>query len=180
MRSPVAFRYARALLDLGIEKGNYALLQKQLRQLAEIYDESPALRAIISNPSVATSECRTVIEQIAQRSAFNPFIRNFALLLLDNDRFSLVATIADELDELVDAHAGNVRAQVTTSKPLKDSQVATIKGAIARLTGKNVLLQTEVDPSILGGVVTRVGDTIYDGSVRTQLETIRENILDEA
>ena len=81
--------------------------------------------------------------------------------------------------QLVDQHAGNVRAHVTTAKPLKDSQVAVIKSAIAQMTGKNVLLETAVDADIVGGVVTRIGNTMYDGSVRTQLETIRDSILEE-
>lgn len=179
MRGPVAKRYARALLELGVEKGNYALLQKQLRELAGLYEGSPELRAILTNPSVSVAERRKVVETIAARSMWNPFVKNFALLLLDNDRFDHVTGIADELDQLVDTHAGNVRAQVTTAQPLKDSQVAVIKGAIAKLTGKNVLLETSVDPEILGGVVTRVGNTLYDGSVRTQLETLRESILKE-
>ena len=179
MRGPIAKRYARALLELGIEKGNYALLQKQVRDLATIYESSPELRAIISNPSVSVAERRKVVETIAGRGSFSPLMRNFAMLLLDNDRFDHVGGIAEELDEMVDVHAGNVRAQVTTAAPLMDSQIATLKGAIAKLTGKNVLLQTSVDPEILGGVITRVGNTLYDGSVRTQLDTIRESILKE-
>jgi F-type H+-transporting ATPase subunit delta len=150
-----------------------------LRELADIYTQSPQLRAIVKNPSVGVDERRAVLEKIAKRSGWTPFIRNLAFLLLDNDRFDYVDGIAAEFEEMLDAHAGNVRAYVTTAQPLKDSQIATIKGAIARLTGKNVLLETDVDPEILGGVVTRIGSTLYDGSVRTQLETIRESILDE-
>jgi len=179
MRGPVAKRYARALLELGVEKGNFAVLQTQLRELAQVYEQSPELRAILTNPSVSIAERRRVVDAIAQKSAWVPFIRNFALLLLDNNRFDHVDGIADELDDLIDQHAGNVRAHVTTAKPLKDSQVAVITGAIAKLTGKTVLLETSVDPDILGGVVTRVGNTLYDGSVRTQLETLRESILKE-
>lgn len=180
MRGPVAKRYARALLEIGVEKSNFALLQKQVRELANLYAGSAPLRAIVTNPSVRTDERRAVIEQIAARAAFNPLVRNFALLLLDNDRFDHIGAIADALDMLVDEHAGNVRAEVTTAAPLKDSQVASIKGALAKLTGKNVLLDTAVDPEILGGAITRVGSTLYDGSVRTQLDTIRASILDQA
>jgi F-type H+-transporting ATPase subunit delta len=179
MRAPVTKRYARALLDLGLEKGNHAVLQTQLRELADLYDGSPELRTVVQNPSVRVDERHEVLSTIAKRGGWTPFIRNLAFVLLDNDRFGEVGDIADEYEELLDAHAGNVRARVTTAQPLKDSQVATIKGAIAKLTGKTVLLETEVDPDILGGVITRVGSTLYDGSVRTQLEAIRESILDE-
>lgn len=179
MRGPVAKRYARALLDLGVEKGKFAVFQKQLRDLADAYGGSPELRAILNNPGVSGAERRKVLETISQKAMFDPLLRNFAMILLDNDRFEYVEHIAEEFDALVDEHSGNVRATVTTAKELKDSQVAVIKGAIAKLTGKNVLLETEVDPEILGGVVTRVGNTLYDGSVRTQLETLKESILKE-
>lgn len=179
MRGPVAKRYAQALFDLGREKNKLPVLQRQLRDLAEAYDKSPELRAILLNPGVSIAERRRVVETIAQKAMFDPFMKNFALLLLDNDRFDHVAGIADAFDSLVDVSSGNVRAQVTTAQPLKDSQVAVIKGALTKLTGKNVLLETDVDPELLGGVVTRVGNTLYDGSVRTQLETIKESILKE-
>lgn len=179
MRGPVAKRYARALLDLGVEKGNSATLKKQLRELADVYTSSKELRAIISNPSVRVDERRAVLSKIASQSNWTAFITNLSFILLDNDRFDHVEGIADAFDAMLDQHAGNVRAEVTTAQPMKDSQVATIKGAIAKLTGKNVLLETRVDPEILGGVVTRIGSTVYDGSVSTQLETIRESILDE-
>jgi F-type H+-transporting ATPase subunit delta len=179
MRGQAAKRYARARLEIGIENSNHALLHKQVHEVAKVYESSAAFRAIVTNPSVTVDERRKVVDQIAQRSGWNPMIRNFSLLLLDNDRFDHIEGIAAELDDFVDVHSGNVRAHVTTASALKDSQVATIKGAIAKLTGKNVLLETSVDPAIMGGVVTRVGSTLYDGSVRTQLDTLRESILDE-
>lgn len=179
MRGLVAKRYARALLELGNEQNNYALLQKQTRELADVWQSSSDLRSIVTNPSVRIDERRKVIAGIAAKAGWHTLLKNFSLLLLDNGRFDHVVDIANELDTLVDEQAGNVRAEVTTAQQLKDSQVATIKGAIAKLTGKNVLLETRVDPEILGGVVTRVGGTLYDGSVRTQLDMIRDSILDE-
>jgi len=179
MRGQLAKRYARALLEIGIENSNYALIQKQVRELADLYEDSAPLRSIVANPGVTMDERRKVVDQIAQRASFHPMMRNFTMLLLDNDRFNVIGGIADELDDLVDVHAGNVRAHVTTATALKDSQVAVIKGAIAKMTGKNVLLETAVDPDLVGGVVTRVGSTVYDGSVRTQLDTIRDSILEE-
>lgn len=179
MQGLVAKRYARALLDIGIASSTYTTMQRQVRDLANLYTKSADLRLVVSNPGISVRERRDVMNEVATKSGFGPMVRNFAMLLLDNDRFDHISSIADELDELVDIQDGNVRAHVTTASPLKDSQVAVIKGAIAKLTGKNVLLDTAVDPEILGGVVTRVGSTVYDGSIRTQLETIRESILDE-
>ena len=179
MRGPVAKRYARALLEIGVAHANLPMLQRQVRDLATMFDGSDALQAIVSNPGVTMTERRAVVEAVAKKSAFHAMVRNFAMLLLDNARFDHVGGIADELDAMADEHQGNVRAHVTTSTALKDSQVASIKGAIAALTGKKVLLETDVDPDIIGGIVTRVGNTVYDGSVRSQLNTIRDSILRE-
>lgn len=179
MRSPVDKRYAKAIVDLGVEKGNLATLQAQLRELADAYEGSSELRAIMLNPSVRLEERRSIVRSIAQRSGWDPMVRNFTLLLLDNDRFAHITGIADTVDQMVDRRLGNVRAKVTTAWPIKDSQLAVLQGALARLTGKNVLLESDVDDALLGGVVTRVGSTVYDGSVRTQLQSIREAILEE-
>lgn len=179
MRGPVAKRYARAMVDLGVEKGNLQTLQAQLRELADAYEGSRELRAIMLNPSVRLEERRGIVRSIAQRAGWTPMVTNFALLLLDNDRFAYIAHIADTVDEMVDRHLGNVRAKVTTAWPMKDSQIAVLQGALARLTGKNVLLEADVDDALLGGIVTKVGSTVFDGSVRTQLASIREAILEE-
>lgn len=179
MRGQLAKRYARAMLEIGIAGSNHAVIQKQVRRLAELFEGSAPLRAIVKNPGVSMNERRAVVDQIAKRTSFHPMVRNFMMLLLDNDRFDYIGGIADELDDMVDVHAGNVRASVTTATPLQAAQVAVIKDAIAKLTGKNVLLETDVDPALVGGIVTRVGGTVYDGSVRTQLETLRDSILDE-
>lgn len=179
MRGSVGKRYAKALLEVGVSHNKLERLQKDVAELASLYEGSDDLRAIISNPSVGTEERRKVIDTIAQKAGWDPFTRNFSLILVDNERFSAVSAISEELGKLVDTHLGNVRAAVTSARPLKDSQIANVKGAIAKLTGKNVLLETEVDPTILGGLITKIGTTVYDGSVATQIATLKESILRE-
>lgn len=179
MRGPVAKRYARAMLELALAHNAGPLFQRQLTELAEIYEGSAPFRAIIANPSVSVDERRKLVSEIAARAGFAPLVKNFALLLLDNARFDHVVAISASYNDQFDQHQGNVRALVTTAKPLKDAQVTAIKNAIAKLTGKTVLLQTAVDPELIGGAVTRIGSTMYDGSVRTQLQTIRNSILEE-
>lgn len=178
MKHPVSRRYARAFLDIGIERGNYLELQSQLREFADAYKTSEPLRLVISNPSIKVAERREVIRKVAAKAGWDQVLTNFALLLLDKDRVEFIEHIAEEFDVLVDQHDGNVRAHVTSAKPLKDSQIASLQGAISRMTGKNVLLETDTDSDLIGGLVTRIGDTVYDGSVRTQLSTLRESILE--
>lgn len=179
MQNAVSKRYAKALLEVGIAHNKLDKLQSDIAELAGLYDGSRDLRAIIANPSVGATERRKVLESLATRAGWDGFTKNFALILVDNERFDAISGIRDSLQALVDVHKGDVRATVTSATPLKDSQVANVKGAIAKITGKNVLLETEVDPSILGGLVTHIGSTVYDGSVATQIQSLKESILRE-
>lgn len=179
MKHPASKRYAKAVLDIGTERGNYRTLQLQLRELATIYEKSVEFRAIVANPSVKIEERRAVVRGIAQRANWDAMTINLALLLIDKTRIQAVSDIANELDSLIDAHDGNVRATVTTATRLDFTQTERIKQALAAMTGKKVILSSAVDPEIIGGVVTRIGDTILDGSVRTQLNTLRHSILKE-
>jgi F-type H+-transporting ATPase subunit delta len=103
--------------------------------------------------------------------------KNFALLLLDRERIPQLPDIARELRLMVDEKAGRVRATVTSARALPAEQVAQIQATLEKATGKKVLLDKAEDPSLLGGVVAKLGDTVYDGSVRSQLERMREQIL---
>ncbi len=179
MRNLASKRYARALLQIGIERGNTKLLQTQLAELATIFVQSPEFRMVIANPSISIDERRQVIRQIAQKANWDAMMVNLALLLVDKDRIQNVAEISEEFQLLVDVHEGNVRATVTSARTLGLGQIEQIKQALAQVTGKKVIVTTAVDASLLGGVVTRVGDTVYDGSVKTQLNRIRESILAE-
>lgn len=179
MKNPASKRYAKAFLDIGIQRGNLKTLQLQLRDLATVYEKSTEFRAIVGNPSVRIDERRTIMRAIAQKAGWDAMMLNLSLLLIDKDRIMLVGDIADAFDRLVDVHEGNVRATVTTANRLDFAQTERIKQAIATMTGKKVILTTAVEPELIGGVVTRIGDTILDGSVRTQLNNLRQSILEE-
>ena len=176
---PVARRYAKAMLDIGTEHGTAEELREQLDALAKLYQDSKPFRNALLNPSVKLEERRRVIKTMGQKIGLNAMLINFAQLLLDNDRFRVLPAIAEQYSAMVDARSGRVRARVTSAEPLDPVQQTRLKAALGKLTGKDVLLETEVDQAILGGVVTRIGTTIYDGSIRTQLETLRTSILDE-
>ena len=179
MKHPASKRYAKAFLDIGIETSNHRALQGQLRDLATAFQKSADFRTVVSNPSIRIDERRATIRAIGQGAGWNPMMVNLALLLVDKDRMKYVGDIADELDRLVDLHDGNVRATVTTATKLEQTQIESIKAALIAMTGKQVILSTEVDPLLIGGVMTRIGDKVLDGSVRTQLNTLRQTILEE-
>jgi F-type H+-transporting ATPase subunit delta len=176
---PVARRYAQALLEIGVEQDNYEKLRDQLDEMAALYEQSKPFRTALLNPSIGLDERRKVIRAIAEKRDWHQMLINFALLLLDNDRFRIVPTMARTFGRLVDQQSGNVRAQVTSAVALDDTQKRNIKTTLDQITGKNVLLETEVDEALLGGAVTRIGSMVYDGSVRSQIERLRESILAE-
>ncbi len=179
MRNPVSKRYARAFLELGVANGSYSTLQKQLREFADAFGESRDLQNVVLNPGVRVDERRNIVRAIGQKQGWDTMMLNLTLLLIDKDRIALVQDIADVFDAMVDEHDGNVRATVTSARSLNPTQVGEIKTAIAKMTGKNVLLETSVDEALLGGVVTRVGGKVFDGSVRTQLQTLKDSILQD-
>jgi F-type H+-transporting ATPase subunit delta len=176
---PVAKRYAHALLELGAERGNTETLREQLDALAELFGESKVFRTSMLNPSVDLEERRNTVRAVADKLDLDEIVKNFCLLLLDNDRFRVLPHIAEVFGKQVDDRSGNVRATVTSATELSDEQVKRIKEALSDVTGKNVVVEKAVDASLLGGVVARVGSRVYDGSVRTQLESLRESILRE-
>src|SRR5262245_44450208 len=173
----LARRYARAVLDIGIAKGTYEQLGKDLDDLAAIYSGSRDLTEALTNPVFPMSRRRAVLEAILERAAVTPVTRNFVLLLLDRERIPYLPAIARELRAMVDERAGRVRAVVTSARALSDENVANIQAALEKVSGKKVLLERREDPTLLGGVVAKVADVVYDGSVRTQLESMRERFL---
>jgi F-type H+-transporting ATPase subunit delta len=173
----LARRYARALLDIGISKGVYEQLGKDLDVLGALYSGSRDLTEALTNPVFPMARRRAVLESVLERAAVSPITRNFLLLLLDRERMPYVPAIARELRLMVDERAGRVRAVVTSAAPLSAEHVASIQAALEKSSGKKVLLEKREDPSLLGGVVAKVGDVVYDGSVRTQLESMRERFL---
>jgi F-type H+-transporting ATPase subunit delta len=173
----VARRYARALFDLGVDKGNFEALGQDLANLAQLYAESRELRQTLENPVFKASQKRKIVETVVPRVTQNPVVRNFALLLVDRGRINTLPLIARAYQEMTDKQLGRVRATVTSAKPLDPATESEIQRALERRTGKKVLMKSEVDPTLIGGVVARVGDLVLDGSLRTRLASVGNRIL---
>src|SRR6185436_17518013 len=119
---------------------------------------------------------RRVLDQLLQRISAAPHIRNLVYLLLDGERLSSLEAISREVDAMIEAKAGRMSAEVTSARPLDASQLSQIINALEKLSGKKVAVTRREDPELLGGVVARLGDTIYDGSLRTQLPPLRTEL----
>jgi F-type H+-transporting ATPase subunit delta len=175
----LARRYARALLELGVQQKNFEQLGKELDELAAMYSGSRDLVEALTNPVFAPSRRRTVLEAILDRVQVSPVTRNFTLLLFDRDRIAYLPAVAREMEAMVDERSGRARGSVVSARPLLPEQVAKVKSSLEKLTGKKIVLDKKEDPALIGGLVARVGDTVYDGSIRTQLEQMRERFLAE-
>ena len=174
----LARRYARALFDIGAQQGTFDQLGNEVEELARAYAGSRDLQEALTNPIFPRAKRRAVLEAVVQRAAASPVTRNFALLLLDRERVPYLPAIARELRAMVDEKAGRVRAEVTSARPLEPAHAVRIASSLQKLTGaKHVVLDKREDPELLGGIVTKIGDVVYDGSVRTQLEQMRERFL---
>ncbi len=173
----VARRYARALFQIGVDTGTYEALGQELGDLAALFEESVELRQTLVNPVFKPSEKRAILEKILPRVTPSPVVQRFALLLLDRGRIVLLASLARAYREMADAHAGRVRAVVTSATPLSAADLERVRRTLERRTKKTVMLEAQVDPSLIGGLVARVGDLVLDGSVRTQLSTLRDKLL---
>lgn len=177
--APVAGRYAQALFELGIEKDQVEPLGEALAELSRFFKDSAELRSVLLNPAIKLSERRDVIDAVAKKAQWPPLFRNFVMLLLDKDRLRHVGEIAKAYAIKMDDNLGRARARVTSAVALGDEDLETLKKRLGEMTGKDVVMTTDVDEELIGGVIARVGGTIYDGSVRTQLQRMREAILKE-
>lgn len=175
----LARRYAKALLEIGVRQQTYDALGRELDRTADVFAKSPELRTALENPVFPLDKRRLVLDELARRLALSKTVRNFVMLLLEKGRIAALPDIARAHHALVDEHAGRVRATVTSARPLDPKLEARLKSALEKQSGKTVLLEKREDPSIVGGLVTQLGDLVYDGSVRTQLQQMREKLLSE-
>ena len=174
---PVAKRYARALFELGVDNDELEAYGEALGEATKLFEKSAELRAVLLNPALKLEERRGVISALADKAQWPKLFRNFVMLLLDKDRLRYVASINRAFQRGLDEHQGRARARVTSAIELDDGQREQLRTRLGELTGKDVVMTTEVDEELIGGVVARVGSTIYDGSVRTHLQRMREAIL---
>jgi F-type H+-transporting ATPase subunit delta len=170
----LARRYARAVLELGTANGNLDKLGADLRALARAMHDSTELVTALTNPAIRRADRRRVIDGLLQRVAADPHSKNLVYLLLDGERLASLEAISREVDAMIEAKSGRLAAEVTSAKPLDATQLSQIITALEKLSGKKVAVTRREDPDLLGGVVAKLGDTVYDGSLRTQLRALRD------
>jgi F-type H+-transporting ATPase subunit delta len=173
----IARRYAKALLEIGQETGSLDALVDELARAALAYDSSPELRQALENPLVPHESKKAVTAEIADRLGLGETARNTLQLLVDRRRMRVLPGIAQLLKEMNDLKKGVLRAEVISAAPLSDGYYEKLHAQLEKLTGKNVALDRKIDPALIAGVVTRIGDTVYDGSVLARLREMRQALM---
>ncbi len=172
----MARRYAVALADVVKKRDEAQAVQADLTGWAALLDENPNLREVFRNPTVAYDSKHKVLNTLITRTRVGHTTANFLQVLLRNQRLTDLSEINRSFARVLDERAGVVSAQVTTARPVAASAQEALRGRLTLLTGQNVRLQFAVDEELIGGIVTRIGSTVYDGSVRTQLQQIKQQM----
>lgn len=171
-----AARYARALFDVALKESDPVQIERDLGSFAGLMSSNGELHGALTNPAVPASAKHHIVDAVAQRLNTATPAHKLLLLLADRDRLGLMPELLDVYRERLREHQQVVRAEVTTAAPLPPERVAQLQHKLSTVTGRTVDMKTTVDPSIIGGIVTRIGSTVYDGSIATQLTKLREKL----
>ncbi|HZQ93760.1 MAG TPA: ATP synthase F1 subunit delta [Candidatus Sulfotelmatobacter sp.] len=173
----VASTYARAFADVVFgARMDATRAIGGLRQIAALVEQSTELRRVWENPAVPADQKRKLLDVIVQRDGIDRPVRNLIAVLIDQRRLPFLPRIVEQLEKELDSRMGFAEAQISSARELSDAEKRTLEAQIAKVTGKKVRAQYGMDPSLLGGAVVRIGSTIYDGSVKGQLERMKEAI----
>ena len=171
-----AARYARALFDVALKESDPVQVERDLAALAGLMSQNPELHSALTNPAIPVSAKHQITDTLATRLNMAKPAHKLLLLLADRDRLTMMTDLLDVYRERLMEHQQIVRAEVTTAAPLGPDRIAQLQTKLAGMTGRKVEMRTKVDPSIIGGVVTRIGGTVYDGSLATQLAKLRDKL----
>jgi F-type H+-transporting ATPase subunit delta len=174
-----ANRYARALFDVAHkEQVDFDEVDRQLTAFSDVCTQNPMLDAALMNPAVPAPRKRAVVAELVKVLAMTPVVAKLLVLLAERDRLVLLPDLAAAYRDRVLEHQQVVRAVVTTAVPLASDRTAAIEQSLARLTGRKVTLSTRVDPALVGGLVARIGSTVYDASVSAQLKKMKQRLVE--
>ncbi len=174
--SAIARRYAKALMLIGREDGQAETYREEIQGFIDLFDQQEELEQILTNPLHDVENRRKILVSVLDAVKVSNVTRSFFLLLFKKGRIAYLRQIATYYSQLADELKGIVRADLTSATELSPEKFDEIRDALSKMTGKEVVLDAQQDPGIIGGVVTKIGDLVLDGSIRTQLENMRESL----
>ena len=176
--SVLALRYAHAFASVTSSKNlDTSAVQQQLNDFNDALAESCALREVLANPAIPSDEKLKVLDAISSRVNMLPQVRNFLAVIMDNQRLSELREIVAEYHAVVDEQSGMAEAEITSAHPLNDQDRAELESQVAKLAGGRVRTTYRQDETLLGGAVVRIGSTVYDGSIRAQLQQLKQKLV---
>lgn len=174
INNTIARRYAKALVQLGSEGGLIDRFREELAAADRLFAGNAELRAAFANPAITLDQKKGIMKGLVEKAQSSELVANFLMLLVDKNRVAFLDQIVQTYEKLADEHTGVIRPAIKTAFALDESQVAAIQGALEKSTGKRVLPKVVVDATLMGGIVTQIGDTAFDSSVKTQLKQIQD------
>ena len=172
----LAKRYAKALVEVAAASHELESVHQDLRALADLLKEHRDLRQLLANPTVSRRDTAEVIKDIGAAMRLTPLTATFLQIVLDGGRLAGLAGILRAYELLMDERLGRVKAVVTSAAPLGAEAQEHLRRKLGEVTGKDVYLELRQDPTLLGGVVSQVGSRVYDGSLKTQLARLRDEL----
>ncbi len=175
----LANRYSQALFEIAKEENSYEKYYEELKKFSAVLEENESFRDFLFNPIFDRDDKKAVVGEVLDKLGIRGVVANFLKLLVDKGRINILEDILNAYQHLMDQALNKARVSVKTAYPLSDDLVAEVKKTLEGLTKKRVEMAIEEDPSLLGGIVVKIGDTVYDGSVKAQLNKIRELLGEE-
>lgn len=169
-------RYARALLDVARKEADPRAIEADLASFVTLFQGNETLGHVLTNPAIPVQKKTALVRELVERARLSPIVGKLLVLLAERDRLALLPDLLDEYRRRLLEFLNVVRAEVVTAVPLSGERVEALEQALAIMTGRTVSMTARVDPGIIGGVVTRIGSVVYDGSVKRQLEKMRETL----
>ena len=172
-RRVYARRYARAVFEIALEKKELDRWRGDLKEVAALADNT-AFMELVENPKVGFDKKEKVLAKLLDK--INPLARNLVYLLVSRGRFGMIGDIAEEYHRLLDGYRGIEHAEVVTAVPLDDKEKKKLEEHLGRVVGRKIVLEASVDPSLVGGMIARVGGKLLDGSTHSQLLTLKKEL----
>ena len=171
-----ATRYARALFDVALQESIAERAEHDLATFVSLLNEHPSLQSALTHPAIPAARKRNLTAELTSRLQLATPVAKVLVMLAERDRLVILPDLLDIYRERLLDHQQVIRAEITTAEAIPADQEAQLRDRLSRATGRKVTLTTRVDPAILGGAVTRIGSTVYDGSLAAQLARMRERL----
>jgi len=172
----VAKRYAKALFNIAHADDVIEDTGNELRSLADLFESHARLKEALWNPFFGKAPRKAIVEEVAKLAEFSRNTVGFLLLLLEKDRINLFDAILESYQDFEDTHAGRLRAEIVSVEPLGEDELRKVSELLSKIHNKEIVIETSRDESIIGGVICKIGSVVYDGSLRNQLEKIKEQM----